>query len=81
MQILLEIPENRYAFFKALIRMLSFPKIIQVREAEQEVPLVSKAEFFAGLKESFEQMRLHQQGKIELRNADDVLAELEKTYE
>lgn len=80
MQITLEIPKNRYVFFKALLRLLSFPKIVSER-AEASEPLISKEEFFEGLKESFEQMRLHQQGKIQLRSADDVLNELEKEYE
>lgn len=30
MQIILEVPEKRYIFFKALMRSLSFPKIVSV---------------------------------------------------
>lgn len=81
MQITLEIPQNRYAFFKALIRLLSFPKIVSVSNtAESEVSLVSKAEFFADLKDSFQELRLYKQGKIELQDARTSLEEVEREF-
>lgn len=45
--------------------------------ADNERPL-NKAELamYKRLKKSFEQIKLHQQGKIELRTVEEVLAEL-----
>ncbi len=78
MQILVEIPQNHYAFFKALIRKLSFPKIIEINGVEQEATLVSKAEFFAGLRESFEQMRLIEAGKLPKVTVQEMIKEVER---
>ena len=80
MQILLEIPKNRYAFFKALVRMLSFPKIISVSEKaiQKETPLVSKEEFFAGLREAFEEVKQMEAGTLPQKSAREMLKEMER---
>lgn len=77
MQITLEIPEKRYAFFKALMRSLSFPKIVSVSVDTKE-SLISKSEFFEGLKESFEEVKLMKSGKLPKKSAKDMLEEIER---
>ncbi len=79
MEITLKIPQKHYAFFEELMRTLSFPKIVEVKEGEdEEVALMSKEEFFAELKLSFEQAKLQEQGKLPEISAWQMIEKVER---
>jgi hypothetical protein len=73
MKITLEIPENRYSFFKLLLRLLSFPKEVQENPEE----LTSKSEVLIGIRESFEEVKLYKRGEVQLKNAREAMQEIE----
>ncbi len=68
--ITLSIPDQKYSFFMELIRSLGFVKKIE----EEDGP--SKEEILDGIKEALEEVKLHQQGKIKLKTAQEFLDEL-----
>jgi len=69
MKILLDIKDNKAAFFMELIKNLSFIK--------KATPLSdSKAELIQDIREAVEELKLIQEGKMEARNAEDLIDEL-----
>lgn len=71
MQVTLEIPDDKYASFMEVVRNIRF---VKVRKEEKLTP--SQKEFVNGLKSSLEQVELHLQGKIQLKDAYELLQEL-----
>lgn len=70
MQVTLEILDDKYASFMEVVRNIRFVKI-----RKKEKLTIANQKF---IKNSLEQVELHQQGKIKLKDAYDFLAELEK---
>jgi hypothetical protein len=69
MKIIIEIPDNQMSFAMKVLKSLAF-----VRKAK---PISDSAvELWEDLKESAEQVRLHKQGKIQLKTAQQLLDEL-----
>ena len=62
---------------KAVLDALGLSYNVESATADKQRPL-NKAEqkVYEKLKRSFEQIRLHQEGKIELKSIEEVLAEL-----
>lgn len=75
MQVTLEIPDDKYASFMEVVRNIRFVKI-----RKEEKLTIPNQKFVKGLKNSLNQVELHQQGKIQLKDAYDFdfLVELEK---
>ncbi len=73
-QIVLNIPDSKYNFFMELVHNFSFIKI----ENKPQIKQLSKEQqdFVDGLKQSLKEVELHQQGKIKLKTADQLLDEL-----
>jgi hypothetical protein len=63
---------------KAVLEALGLSYDIEQYNSSTKKPL-NKAEqrVYSNLKSSFEQIKLHQQGKIELQNAKEALAEIQ----
>ena len=70
MKIILDIKENRIAFFMELIKSLDFISIVKKVKDEKESQIVSD------LAEAFEDVKQYEQGKIKLKSAKDLLNEL-----
>lgn len=71
MKVILDIKENsRIPFFMELIKSLDYISV--VKEVKDE----RKSRFIADLAESFNDIKLHEQGKIKLKSAKDLLNEL-----
>lgn len=68
MKILLDIKDNKAAFFLELLHSFSFVK------AEAISP--TKAQFLKELKASVDEVNLAKQGKVKLKSADQLLNEL-----
>lgn len=69
MKVLIDIPDNEASFGMKVLKSLSF-----VKEAK---PITEAAvELWDDLKEAAEQVRLHKQGKIKLKTAQELLNEL-----
>ncbi len=69
MKVLVEIPDNEITFGMKVLNSLSF-----VKKAK---PLsTSTAKLWVDLKEAAEEVRLHKQGKINLKTAQELLNEL-----
>jgi len=69
MKILIEIPDNQFTFGMKVLQSLSF-----IRKAK---PMTDAAvSLWDDLKEAAEEVRLHKQGKIKLKTAQDLLNEL-----
>jgi hypothetical protein len=69
MKVLIDIPDNEASFGMKVLKSLSF-----VRKAK---PMTEDAvELWEDLKEAVEQVRLHKQGKLKLKTAQDLLNEL-----
>ena len=69
MKVLIDIPDNQAAFGIKVLQSLSF-----IRKAK---PMTGEAvSLWEDLKEAAEEVRLHKQGKIKLKTAQDLLNEL-----
>ena len=69
MQILVEIPDNKATFGLEVLRNLAFVKKAKPMTTE-------KISLWEDLKEASNEVRLHKQGKIKLKTAQDLLNEL-----
>ena len=69
MKVLVDIPDNEATFGMKVLRSLSFVK-------KAKPMTVSAAELWDDLKEAAEQVRLHKQGKLKLKTAQELLNEL-----
>jgi hypothetical protein len=69
MKILVDIPDNEATFGMKVLKSLSFVK-------KAKPMTVSAVELWEDLKEAAEQVRLHKQGKLKLKTAQDLLNEL-----
>ncbi len=69
MKVLIDIPDSEATFGMKVLKSLSF-----VRKAKPMT--VAAVELWDDLKEAAEQVRLHKQGKLKLKTAQDLLNEL-----
>lgn len=69
MKVIVEIPDNEATFGMKVLRSLSFVK-------KAKPMSVSAAKLWDELKVAAEQVRLHKQGKIKLKTAQELLDEL-----
>ena len=69
MKILLDIPDNEATFGMKVLKSLSF-----VRKARPMTE--ASVELWNDLKEAANEVRLHKQGKLKLKTAQDLLNEL-----
>lgn len=81
MDLIVTVPDDRVNFVKKLLRELNLavkPAVkskISVTKASRKLTL-EQQEWVEELKHSLEQVELHQQGKIELKSAWELLDEL-----
>jgi hypothetical protein len=68
MKILLDIRDNKAAFFMEVLKNFSFVKAMPITE--------NKAEFLKDLEDATEEVRLAKQGKIKLQSAKEFIDEL-----
>jgi len=68
MKILLDIRDNKAAFFMEVLKNFSFVKATPITE--------NKADFLKDLKEAVEEVKLAKQGKIKLQSAKEFIDEL-----
>ena len=69
MKILLDINDNKASFFMEVLKNFSF--------VNKATPIsVAKAELMEDIKEAVEEMKLIKEGKLEARNAEDLINEL-----
>jgi len=69
MKILLEVPDNEAVFGIKVLKSLSFVKKIKPMDA-------AKVKIGKDLKDASEEVRLHKQGKLKLKTAQELLSEL-----
>lgn len=69
MKVLLDIKDNKAAFFMEMLKNFSFVKATTLTE--------SKADLLEEFKEAVDEVKLAKQGKIKLQSARDFLNELE----
>ncbi|QDK83379.1 hypothetical protein EXU85_34155 [Spirosoma sp. KCTC 42546] len=75
MDILVKVPDNKVEFFMELVQNLKFKAEPRVKsKAKSFTP--EQQEWINDLKESLEEVELHQQGKIKLKSARELLDEL-----
>jgi hypothetical protein len=70
MKVLLEIKDNRATFFMELISSLNYVSVLN------EVKIKRNNTFISELKEAFDDVKLHDQGKKKLKTAKQLLNEL-----
>lgn len=76
MDILVKVPDNKVEFFLELVQNLKFKAEPTVKSKTKSFT-PEQREWIDGLKESLEQVELHQQGKIKLKSFDQLLDELQ----
>jgi hypothetical protein len=69
MKVLLEIPDDKADFAMEVLRSLAFVKKIKPMTIE-------KISLWEDLKEASNEVKLHKQGKLTLKSAQDLLNEL-----
>jgi len=69
MKIIVEIPDNEPAFGMKVLKNLAFIK-------KAKPMSVAAAELWDELQEAAEEVRLHKQGKLKLKTAQEILDEL-----
>ncbi|MDH5381436.1 MAG: hypothetical protein OEW75_11320 [Cyclobacteriaceae bacterium] len=70
MKLILDIKDSRVPFFMELIKSLDYISILK------EVKDKKKSEAIQDLAEAFNDVKLHQKGKKQLKSAKDLLDEL-----
>ncbi|AMR26709.1 hypothetical protein A0257_06035 [Hymenobacter psoromatis] len=80
MDLIVTVPDDEVEFVKQVLSKMNFPvKASKPRSAEVAMPLALTAaqqQLAAELTHSLQQVELHQQGKIQLRSAYDLLDEV-----
>lgn len=79
MDLIVSVPDDRVNFVKKLLRELNLPvKSIAVKKQHSTQPVLTAGQqkLVDELKNSLQQVELHQQGKIQLRSAYDLLDEV-----
>ena len=75
MDILVKVPDSKVEFFMELVQNLKF-KAVPTTKSKTKQFTPEQQEWINDLKESLEQVELHQQGKIKLKSARELLDEL-----
>jgi len=70
MKVILDIKDNRIPFFMELVKSLE--NISVVKEVKND----QKSRFIEEMAEAFNDVKLHEQGKIKLKSAKSLLDEL-----
>lgn len=70
MKVILDIKENRIPFFMELVKSLDYISVVKEVKNEQ------KGRFIEEMAEAFNDVKLHEQGKIKLKSAKSLLDEL-----
>jgi hypothetical protein len=70
MKVILDIKENRIPFFMELVKSLDYISVVKEIKYEQ------KGRFIEEMAEAFNDVKLHEQGKIKLKSAKSLLDEL-----
>lgn len=72
MQITIEIPNNRYKFFKTFLRAISFAKVVSINESVQsDTEIIGES-----VSRSLREVKAHKSGKKTLRDIKDRIHEL-----
>jgi hypothetical protein len=66
--------ESKIPFFMELVKSFDYIKIVNEQKALKKAAF--KAEFREGLRESFRDIKLYNEGKIKLKTARELLDEL-----
>jgi hypothetical protein len=69
MKILVDVPDNEVIFGMKVLESLSFVKRTRLMSTDVAV-------FWEDLKDAVQEVRLHKQGKLKLKTAQDLLNEL-----
>jgi len=69
MKVLVDIPDNEASFGMKVLKSLSFVKKVKPMS-------MTTVGLWEDLKEAAEQVRMHKQGKLKLKTAQDLLNEL-----
>lgn len=77
-QVTLHIPESKYPFFMELAKSLEFVKKIEDNLSHVKPKKVSDGnkKLMQDLKEAMNEVKLHREGKIKLKTAEQLLNEL-----
>jgi len=67
-RVVIDIPDNKFNFFIELVKNLGFKRVRPLSKEQKE--------FIDDLKQSLEQVKQHQDGKIKLQTAKDFINEL-----
>jgi hypothetical protein len=70
MKVLIDVKENRAPFFMELLKSLNYVSVLN------EVKLKRNSAFISELKDAFDDVKLHEQGKKKLKTAKQLLNEL-----
>ena len=70
MKVILDVRDNRIAFFMELVKSLDYISV--VKEVKDE----SKSQFITEMAEAFNDVKLYEQGKKKLKTAKELLNEL-----
>ena len=76
-QILLTVPDEQYAFMMKVLKSFAFEVEAKPIRAPKEKKLTpAQQEWVDGMREALQEVELHQQGKIQLKSARQLLDEL-----
>lgn len=77
-QVTLHIPESNYPFFMELAKSLHFVKKIEDKQSsiKRKTPSDDGVKLMKDLKEAMNEVKLHREGKIKLKTAEQLLDEL-----
>ena len=67
-RVVIDIPDKKFSFFMELMKNLGIKKVRRLTRDQKK--------FVDDLRQSLEQVEEHQEGKIKLRTAEDLLNEL-----
>jgi hypothetical protein len=70
MKVILDIKDNRIPFFMELVKSLDYISVVKEVKNEQN------GRFIEEMAEAFNDVKLHEQGKIKLKSAKSLLDEL-----
>ncbi len=75
-KVTLNIPDNKYQFFLELLRSLEFVSEEQIKELNNDDDGDTKQQIVGSIKQAAKEMKLYKEGKIQIRDAYDLIDEL-----
>jgi hypothetical protein len=75
-QVIINVPEKKFPFFMKLMRSLNFVKVVEPAQTLEDQLNPEQKKTWQNIKQGFEELKLHEEGKLDFRPIEDLIDEL-----